>query len=290
MKYGMVAIALLGIASGISDAQTAFTNGLWFDGNRFTKRLAYTVDGNLTFHRPARIESTIDLAGAFVVPPFGEAHNHNVESLSRIDPLVQRYLRHGIFYVKNPNSLPGTREQLVGKINTPSSIDVVFANGGLTGTGGHPVEFVDRNIKRGVWTEAEGEGKFYYQVDTPQALDLKWPHLLETKPDFIKTYLLFSEEYATRKESQEFFGWKGLEPALLPLIVRKAHAAGLRVSTHLETAADFHNALLAGVDEINHMPGFRKNQDVRQHPDSIFEVSAADAALAAKQGTFVVTT
>jgi Amidohydrolase family len=290
MKYASVAVLSLAIAGGVLNAQTAFTNGLWFDGNRFTRRVAYAVDGNLTFRRPAHVASTIDLAGAFVVPPFGEAHNHNVESLSRIDPLVQRYLRHGIFYVKNPNGLPGTREQLAGKINTPSSIDVVFSNGGFTGTGGHPVEFVDRNIKRGIWTGAEGEGKFYYQVDTPQALDGKWPQLLNTKPDFIKTYLLFSEEYTTRRDSKEFFGWKGLDPALLALIVRKAHAAGLRVSTHLETAADFHNALLAGVDEINHMPGFRKNQDVRPHPDSIFEISADDAARAAKQRTFVATT
>src|SRR5207249_5838999 len=56
--------------------------------------------------------------------------------------------------------------------------------------------------------------------------------------------------------------WKGLDPALLPEIVQKAHATGLRVSTHIENAADFHNALVAGVDEINHMPGFRYGADI----------------------------
>ena len=29
----------------------------------------------------------------------------------------------------------------------------------------------------------------------------------------------------------------------------KAHAAGLRVTTHIESATDFHNALVAGVEE-----------------------------------------
>jgi imidazolonepropionase-like amidohydrolase len=47
---------------------------------------------------------------------------------------------------------------------------------------------------------------------------------------------------------------------------------------------------VAGVDEINHMPGFRMHADVRPHPVSAFEVSEADARLAARQGTFVVTT
>jgi hypothetical protein len=30
----------------------------------------------------------------------------------------------------------------------------------------------------------------------------------------------------------------------------------LATRTHIETAADFHHAIVAGVDEIAHMPGF----------------------------------
>lgn len=285
MKY---AIALA--AATLCPAQVAFVNGLWFNGQAFTPKAAYAIGGKLTFHKPAHVESTVDLAGAYVVAPFGEAHNHNVEPLNKIDELVQRYLSHGIFYVKNPNCLPGTREQFVGKINNDSSINVVFSNGSFSGPGGHPMEIVERNIKRGIWTEAQGEGQFYYEIDSPESLDLKWPRFLATKPDFVKTYLLYSEEYVARKDDKAFFGWKGLDPVVLTAIVRKAHAAGLRVSTHIETAADFHNALIAGVDEINHMPGFRKSADVKPHPDSTFEVTDQDAELAARNGTFVVTT
>lgn len=64
--------------------------------------------------------------------------------------------------------------------------------------------------------------------------------------------------------------------------MRRAHQAGLRVSTHIETAADFHHALVAGVDEIAHMPGFRGDPAVRLPDPAIFEISDADALRAAR--------
>jgi amidohydrolase family protein len=269
---------------------TAFTNGLWFNGSSFEAKTAYVVGSSLSFRRPRHIDETIDLRGGFVVPPFGEAHNHNVESLNKIDALVAKYLEHGIFYVKNPNSLARDRPVLAPKINRPQSIDVVFSNASFTGSGGHPVEIPERVIKRGLWTQADAEGGFYFIADNKDDLEKKWPALLATKPDFIKTYLLYSEEYAKRKNDPKYLYWRGLDPSLLPLIVKKAHAAGLRVSTHIESAADFHNALTAGVDEINHMSGFRSLSDVDRHVPAVFEISDGDAELASKRGIFVVTT
>ncbi len=273
-----------------STGVTAFINGLWFNGSGFEAKTGYVVGSSLSFRRQKHIDETIDLRGGFVVPPFGEAHNHNVESLNKIDPLIATYLQHGIFYVKNPNSLARDRPVLAPKINRPDSIDVVFSNASFTGSGGHPVEIPERVIKRGLWTQADAEGGFYFIVDNKDDFEKKWPVLLATRPDFIKTYLLYSEEYAKRKNNPKYLYWKGLDPSLLPQIVAKAHAAGLRVSTHIESAADFHNALIAGVDEINHMAGFRSLSDVDQHPPAIFEISEADAELAAKRGVFVVTT
>ena len=268
----------------------AFVGGRWFTGAAFEERTAYIVDGVLTFERPARVDSTVNLAGGYVVPPFGEAHNHNVEHSSRIARTIAHYVRDGVFYIKNPNNLPRTRHPLAGTINVPTSIDVAFANGGLTASGGHPLPLVQRNIERGIWTEADGEGAFYFLVDDKEDLHGVWDDVLEGRPDFLKTYLLYSDEYARRKDDPAFFGWKGLDPALLPEIVRRAHQAGLRVSTHVETAADFHHALVAGVDEISHMPGFRGDPEVQLPDPAIFEISEADARLAARLGTVVVTT
>ncbi len=244
-----------------------FMNGKWFDGQGFRDNTFYSVGGTLTGKKPRQFRS-VDLSGKYVVPPFGEAHNHNVETLNRVDALISRYLQHGIFYVKNPNNLARDRPILAPKINHPHSIDVLFSNGGLTGSGGHPAEIPERVIKRGLWKQSDAEGGFYYTVDTKADLDEKWPALIATKPDFIKAYLLYSEQYSRRKSDPRFQYWRGLDPVLLPVIVKKAHAAGLRVSTHIESAADFHNALIAGVDEINHMPGFRFAADVEPHSPS----------------------
>jgi len=278
------------VAAAPPNPTFAFTNGNWFTGRSFEHKTAYSVAGRLTFRRPAHIDRTIDLHRGFVVPPFAEAHNHNVEGLNDLDALIARYLRHGIFYVKNPNNLARDRAALLSRLNRADSIDVTFSNGSFTGSGGHPVEIPERLIRTGKWTEADAEGGFYYAVDNAAELERKWPKLLSTHPDFVKTYLLYSDDYARRRDDRHFDAWKGLDPFLLPLIVQRAHAAGLRVSTHIEDAADFHNALEAGVDEVNHMPGFRFEADLEQHPISQFEIPEADARRAANQGTYVVTT
>jgi hypothetical protein len=171
-----------------------YPNGVWLAESGFERRTAWSVGETLTFVRPARIDSSIDLAGGFVVPPFGEAHNHNVENPDRIDALVRKYLEHGIFYVKNPTNFPRVREKLAGKINSPTTIDVTFSNGGLTGSGGHPLDLVRRNVARGSWPVAEEVEGFYWIVDTTADLDWKWPRIMEGRPDFLKTTLVYSEE------------------------------------------------------------------------------------------------
>jgi Amidohydrolase family len=187
--------------------------------------------------------------------------------------------------VKNPNSLPRTTPR--ERVNRPDSIDAVFAMGGLTGTDGHPAGVMKRNIGRGNATAADTDGAFYHQVDSRGDLDRKWPLLLAAKPDFIKTYLLYSEEYAQRRNDPTKYAWKGLDPKLLPEIVRRAHAAGLRVTTHVETATDFHHAIGARVDEIAHLPGFRSDGP---YEPARFRISDADAKQAARRGIVVVTT
>lgn len=289
----IVLFASLSIQGQASNTQPnyEFSNGNWFDGRTFVARNFYSVAGVLTDRKPPRVDRMIDLAGKFIVPPFGEAHNHNLDwsDDERWAQLRRRYLEGGIFYVKNPNSLPRSKTSLAGKINIPNSLDGTFSNGGLTATGGHPIEIV--TPRRG-FQPGDGEGGFYFVIDTLADLDRKWPAIIAGKPDFIKTYLLYSEEYSKRKDDHAYDDWKGLDPMILREIVRRAHRAGLRVSTHVETAADFHNALLARVDEINHTPGFRpeKNDVTRFTNLARYEISDDDARLAARNRVVVVTT
>ena len=265
-------------------------NGHWFDGHRFIADTRYTVYGAITDRRPEPVDSVIDLRGGYVLPAFGEAHNHN--AVVSDTGVAGRYLRAGIFHVKNPNSFPRDRVAAKGRFNVPGSIDVVFANGGITGRGGHPVDLVRRNIARGIWKPEYGEGDFYHTIESRAELEAKWPAIVAAEPDFIKTYLLFSEEYARRLADSTTFGWRGLDPAVLPEIVRRAHAADLRVSTHVETAADFRAAVAAGTDEINHLPGFRPEGNALSGYAKLdrYRLTAADARAARARGVTVVTT
>ncbi|HMO33542.1 MAG TPA: amidohydrolase family protein [Lacibacter sp.] len=244
-------------------ATVHWKRGSWFDGNRFINTDFFSVDGILTRQPPARIDTVVDLNGRFVIPPFGEAHNHSPDVELDADVFIERYLADGIFYIKNPNSIPFTTSRLAGKINHPRSVDVVYANGGLTASGGHPeglyrylLQTIYRKSIPG-WTERSLEGHAYYIINTAADLEKKWPFILAGKPAFIKAYLLYSEEFILRKNDTLFNGKKGLSPKLLPAIVKKARAAGLDVSCHVETPADLRNALKAGVSEINHLPGYQ---------------------------------
>ena len=70
---------------------------------------------------------------------------------------------------------------------------------------------------------------------------------------------------------------------MLPKIVEKAHSQKLRVSVHVINATDFHNAVMAGVDEIAHLPRFMSAVPIEP-------IAIEDAKLAAKRGIVVITT
>jgi imidazolonepropionase-like amidohydrolase len=286
---GTNCIAQSGGADGYRNIVYAFVNGNWFDGKSFIKKTFYTQNGILTSAKPHHVDSIINLTGKYIVPPFGEAHNHNVDGSDekRFLALKNRYLKDGIFYIKNPNNVPRSTAALKNKINIPESIDVIFSNGSFTAAGGHPIEIDKRNQALKIWPAADGEGGFYYVVDDMQDFTNKWEALKKTNPDFVKTYLLYSEEFGKRKTDTGYFGWKGLNPALLKMMAKKIHQDGYKIATHVETAADFHNALVAGVDEINHMPGFRTTKGYSM---GTYKIADADAKLAAQRKIIVVTT
>lgn len=273
-----------GQSSELGQAQAiAFVNGKWFDGALFKSKVVYAVDGKFTFQKPKRVDKTLDLKGTYVIPPFGEAHNHNLITQSLADEMIPKYLKEGVFYTKMQSSLPLFSAQIQHRFNRPDSVDVVFANGPLTAAGGHPVALRERLLARGIYpgfTKETLNNQGYVLIDSEDDLEKKWAIILSFRPDFIKAVLVFSEEFQKRKDDPAFFGQKGLDPQILPKIVAKAHAHGLRVSVHVTTATDFHHAVMAGADEMAHMPGY----------GGPFNISEEDAKLAAEKGVVVVTT
>jgi imidazolonepropionase-like amidohydrolase len=272
----------------------AWRNALWFDGGGFAPGTRYSVDGVFVAAKPAAIDRIVELGGRHVVPAYGDAHHHGIDSDEAIDDKILVFLEAGIFYVKNPNVIPELVTPAVrAKLNRPAGVDVVFANGGLTSPGGHPVPLHAYLARIGVFrglTPEDMEGRAYFTIADERELEAKWPRILAGKPDFIKTFLLFSEAHEgvapLRRETDGEVN-KGLDPAVLQAIVRKAHASGLRVTTHIDTARDFANAVDAGVDEINHLP----QPDPRFSPDlSAYVIDTRVARKAAARGIAVVTT
>ncbi len=273
-----------------------FINGQWFDGQKFRRYTFFSVNGVLTGKKPAKVDETLDLKNGYVMPPFAEAHNHNIGSavylnLEFTQQMIARYLAAGIFYVKIPGN-PADNAAILRRelVNRPGSIDVAFANGVLTSRDGHPIgmtldSFKQAGAKAPSIAEMDGKGIFIIESETD--LLAGWEKIMAGKPDFIKTILVHTESYAKRRETPTLFGYNGLDPKLLTAIVKRAHTAGLRVSTHIHSAADFAVAVRAGVDEINHLTGINFESGTNE---ADYLIAPEDAKRAAKQGIFVVTT
>lgn len=256
-----------------------FVNGNWFNGQSFQQKIFYSAGGTLHSEYAGPVDSTIDLQNKFIIPPFAEAHNHHFSDAQDYRAQINNYLTQGIFYAKNPNNTIKWTAPIRPHLNFPASVDVAFANGGITASGGHPIqlyEFLSEQNNIFGWSKMNLRNQAYFVIDSENDLRTQWPQIKIGKPDFIKIYLEYSEEYALRKSDPKYFGQRGLDPTLVPKIVARAHEDHLRVTAHVNTAGDFQHVVTAGVDEIAHLP--------------LAKINLADALLAARQGTVVVTT
>ncbi|OJJ23731.1 hypothetical protein BKI52_05115 [marine bacterium AO1-C] len=268
------------------ELKMALINGYWFDGSSFVKRNVWVYNGVLSFKKgSSAIDTTIDLSSKYVIPPFAEAHNHNLESRYKLQNRIDSYLKNGVFYVKLLSSIKKRIAPLMHHYNKPKGIDVSMAHAPLTATGGHPIGVRKRYLQRGHFRgmfsslkELEFHG--YVIIDRLSDLQKKWDRVLSFSPDFIKINLLYSEEYKKRKDDTAYFAKKGLDPRLVAKIVAKAHQHNLRVSAHVATAYDFKVAVKAGVDEIAHLPEIHNGKPIDRK----------DVRLAKKKGIVVVTT
>jgi hypothetical protein len=275
---------------GVPVSVVEFRNGLWFDGSRFSQGSRFSVGGVLSATTPSRIDSVVDLAGGYVVPPFAEGHNHWLEP-GAIGAYNRLYLKEGVFYLKDQANASVIRRQLDAALNKPGTVDFISANEGWTGPGGHPLQIALQFLKFGSfpaeWTEKDLDGNVLMEVASAADIDRKWPGFIAGRPDFAKVFLLYSEEFEVRKNDPRYRFHRGIDPALVPEIARRAHAAGLRLSAHVYTATDFHNAVAGGVDDVAHMPG--TGYDPKLGP-SAFRIAEADARLAAQRRVTVTTT
>jgi len=301
-----LALVLLFIFSlnGFSSGQTTpknyhFKNGNWFDGKTFKKREFYSVSGILTSKKPNQIDETIDLKNQFVIPPFADAHTHNLDGTFNLEQTINAYLKEGTFYAQVLGNYAGQAKQAKPFLNKASSLDVVYANGMLTCTFGHPF-MVYEPLAMGIYSPFEArqkiaavkksrlaENRAYWFFDSKSDVDAKWQKYIETKPDIVKIALLDAENYQKHVATGNTLD-KGLSPEVAEYVIQKAHQANLKVYAHIETANDFRLGLKIGVDGFAHLPYYGWSGKSEDKPQD--DLTLADIKLAAKKKIFIVPT
>ena len=246
-------------------------NGHWYTDTGFVSRTVYVEGGVFRSGRPATVDSTIDLRGGFVIPPFGDAHTHNLDGPFNLEKVRDAYISEGTFYVAVLTNTATGAAQVRERFNRPCDLDVLYANGGITSTLSHPFLAYEPRAMRlqGDWTAHAAEirrsrireNNAYWFIDNLEDLEVKWPAIVAANPGIIKIFLLDARENPPAIPDSGLPHGHGLRPSLVPEVVKRAHAAGMRVAAHVETAADFAIAVDGGVDLIAHLPGYSAGID-----------------------------
>lgn len=233
-----------------------YENARVWTGTGFAERdVAVRGDRFVPVSTAGTTAERIDLAGRFMVPAYANAHahlTHPTEERSR------SYLDNGVFYVWNPNTvvLSDEAQEFYRRSDT---FDVRISQGGITEPGGHPeklyVDVLSKYVYRGRTREWFLGNAFHYGRDREE-IDAALDRLGEQGADFVKAYLLHSEEYATRRNNPEHYGYRGLNPVNFPYLVTAARARDLPVVVHVETAHDLSIAALSGAAAAAHLPGY----------------------------------
>ena len=274
-----------------------FRNGNWYDGKTFKKRDFYSVNGILTSKKPNQIDEKIDLKNQFVIPPLADAHTHNLDGTYNLEKIINDYLAEGTFYVQVLANYAEGAKAAKPFLNMPNSLDVIYANGMLTCTYGHPFmvyepfamniysPFESRKRIEEVKKSRIAENRAYWFFDSKADVDAKWQKFLASKPDIVKIGLLDAENYQKYVALGDTVD-KGLSPEVAEYVVQKAHQADLKVYAHIETANDFRLGLKIGVDGFAHLANYSWKAK-ENLPD---DLTLADIKLAAKKRVIIIPT
>ncbi len=237
-----------------------FSNGNWFDGTRFVEQTWYSVAGKFTQKVPVKVDSVVDLAWRWIVPPLGDAFCSGLSEHSFISQQLESYSADGVFYLQVLANTQEARKKAGALLGKPDSPETVFANGGFTSTLGHPFLKYEapaqgvRNpteIANKYTTIREGRamhGNGYWFVDNKKSLNNIWKDVVAQMPGVVSIYLLDVQNSGGKEN-------KGLTADAAKAVVKKAHKSGLRVFAHVETAEDVRLGLKIGVDGFANLPG-----------------------------------
>jgi imidazolonepropionase-like amidohydrolase len=263
-------------------------NAQWFDGKGFVKRgTLYVRDGKFSNQKIKKPQRNLDLAGQFLIPPLAEAHNHNLQNGWGYTRYANSYLHSGVFYAAMHCGEPQGVALARGLANQPAAPDVLFVSACVTSSDGQPLaQLLGSEAGTAAKLKLEDVAdKQLLIMDSPEQVAQKWALVGPRKTDLVKMMLSRSESPELRGDPKQL-GRLGLKPEVVPAIVKRAHQDGFRVIAHVETAGDFALALQAGVDWIDHLPGYFFHEGSNAEA---YRISPELAAEAAKKHVAVIT-
>ncbi|HEY0628261.1 MAG TPA: amidohydrolase family protein [Sphingomicrobium sp.] len=268
----------------MSGETVVYRGGQVWTGAGFAVRDLATADGHIV--GLSRVDGTarvVSLEGRYVVPAYGNAHTHMAVPM---DFASHRFLDEGVFYSWNPNSnrIPPEGKAFFARTDT---FDVALAQGGITSRGGHPESIFAKVFFRATKVESLVGDALHYG-DSRAEIDAALDKLAQQRADFVKAYLLFSEEYDERHGKAQYWGLHGMNPAHAPYLVEAAKKRGLKVAFHAETLTDLRIAIDSGAFAIMHMPAY--GPIFTDETPEKWALTKADARRIAESGTMVVTT
>lgn len=269
-----IRISVLSISLFITSflfAQTyQFENGSWLINNKFVSKTVFTENGKFTFQKPTKVDSVINLKNKFCIPPFGDAHTHNLDGAYGLKDMVLKYIKEGVFYVQVLGNNGQGAKNARPVLEKAKLVDATYANGLLTCTYGHgfyPYEPMAMGIyapyQQIMYADSIKKSRIvenisYFFLDNTADVEKKWDLIMAFKPDLIKICLNDAKNYATKRKIEKPDD-NGLSEEVATYVVKKAHQQGLRVFAHIETADDARLCARIGVDVLAHLPGYGWN-------------------------------
>ncbi len=283
-------IACVMLTACAASQDTLYTGAMVWNGRDFERRDIGVREARfISPHRLSGRARHVDLSDRYVVPAYVNAHHHITEPNARSDWSFQQ---HGVYYVWNPNMI--WRESWADDalyFQRRETIELRTGFGGITEPGGHPeqlyVEVLARYVYPGL-TLDDFLGVAFHYGRTHSEIDAALDRLHDQGAQFVKIFLLASENYIQRRDDQAYYGSRGMNPENVGYVTAGAHARGLRVVAHVQTVHDLRVALAAGVDMLAHLPGYSATRV--DTPVTAFVLNEDDAEQVATLGTLVVPT